>query len=381
MKKLILFILLAFPFLAHSQSAAISGPMNTPVIIDNLTHVMTDSSTAGNNVHIMADSFDMPQLGRSRRIWIYLPPDYETSGQDYPVIYMHDGQNLFDDSTSVNGEWHVDETLDTLYSEGFRVPVVIGIERDNTYMFQEYSPWVHQDQAGDGEYYMQFIVETLKPYIDQNYRTLPGRDYTGIMGSSFGGFITHYGALAYQDIFSKAGIYSPVYWYSDSVYSFTRKTGRQDAMRIYMRCGGSESQGTINDMINMKDTLLQAGFSQDEINQTIIPGGHANETLWGSDFGEAYKWLFAAYANSITESQHVNLISLFPNPTGDKLNIPPDFQDKCESLEVINMIGNKVLHFAPFFGDVVDVSGLAKGIYIVRLTANGKFYQGKIVRE
>jgi predicted alpha/beta superfamily hydrolase len=352
------------------------------IIIYNWAQGGPGGSTAAENVHLMADNFEMPQLGRTRRIWIYLPPDYGTSGLNYPVLYMQDGQNLFDDSTSFAGEWHIDETLNTLSGQGFKVPIVVGIANDGDYRLDEYSPWVHQGiGGGQGEAYMEFIVQTLKPYVDQNYRTLPGRDYTGIMGSSMGGFISHYGALAYQGVFSKAGIYSSSYWFSDSVNAFTREAGRQDDMRIYMMCGGAEGQGTINDMVNMQDTMLQAGFSEEEISLTIIPGGQHNETLWGNDFADAYKWLFASYTNAVTEPLKVNIIRFFPNPAGDKISIPPEFPPKCDSLDVIDMTGNTVLHFAPFIAREVDVSRLAKGLYVVSLSFKGKYYQGKIVRE
>lgn len=353
-----------------------------PVIIYNWAEGGGPSSTAADNVIIMDDNFEMPQLGRTRRIWLYLPPDYPSSENSYPVLYMHDGQNLFDDSTSYLGEWHVDETLNTLYEQGFRVPIVVGIENGGDYRIDEYTPWPHMLYGGgDGDLYMDFIVETLKPYVDQNYRTLSGREYTGIMGSSLGGLISHYGALKYQDVFSKAGIYSPSYWFSDSVYSFTNATGRQDAMRLYLMCGGAEGQGTINDMMDMQDTLLQVGFTEDEISLTVIPGGEHNETLWSEDFGYAYKWLFASYSNDIFEPVKVNLIRLFPNPAEDRLMLPAGFPEECDSLEVIDMMGNQVLKLAPFFGREVDVSGLAKGIYIVSLSSNGKYYRGKIVRE
>jgi predicted alpha/beta superfamily hydrolase len=353
-----------------------------PVIIFNWAQGGGPSSTAADNVMIMDDNFNMPQLGRTRRIWLYLPPDYSTSGNSYPVLYMHDGQNLFDDSTSFAGEWHVDETLNTLYEQGFKVPIVVGIENGGDYRQAEYTPWEHPlYDSGDGDLYMEFVVETLKPYVDQNYRTLSGREYTGIMGSSLGGLVSHYGALKYQDVFSKAGVFSPSYWFSDSVYSFTSATGRQDAMRIYLMCGGSEGQGTINDMMDMQDTLLQAGFTEDELSLTVIPGGEHNEILWSQDFGDAYKWLFASFANSIFEPAKVNIIRLFPNPTGDRLMLPTGFPEVCDSLEVIDMMGNQVLKLVPFSGKEVDVSGLAKGIYIVSLSVHGKYYQGKIVRE
>ena len=352
------------------------------VIIYNWAQGSPNNSTAADNVYIMDDNFEMPQLGRTRRIWLYLPPDYETSGTNYPVLYMHDGQNLFDDSTSFAGEWHVDETLNTLYQQGFKVPIVVGIDNGGDDRTAEYTPWEHPPyDSGDGELYMEFIVQTLKPFVDLNYRTFPGRDYTGIMGSSLGGFISHYGALAYQDVFSKAGIYSPSFWFSDSVYSFTYEAGRQDAMRIYMMCGSAEDQGTINDMMDMQDTLLQVGFPEDEISLTIIPGGQHNETLWSQDFGDAYKWLFASYTNTITEPLKINIIRFFPNPTGDKLTLPADFPDKCDSLEVIDMRGRQVLKFAPFSGREINVSGIAPGLYLVSLSVNGKYFQGKIVRE
>jgi predicted alpha/beta superfamily hydrolase len=352
------------------------------VIIYNWASGGGPGSTAAENVEIMDDNFEMPQLGRTRRIWIYYPPDYQTSGTNYPVLYMHDGQNLFDDSTSFAGEWHVDETLNTFYEQGYNVPIVVGIENGGEFRIGEYTPWPHVLYGGgDGDLYMQFIVETLKPYVDEHFRTLPGREYTGIMGSSLGGLISHYGALKYQEKFSKAGIYSPSYWFSDSVWSFTREAGHQDVMRIYLMCGGSEGQGTINDMMDMQDSLLANGFSEDELTLTVIPGGEHNETLWSSDFGEAYKWLFASYTNEISEPTRRDLVKFFPNPAGNNVTLPVDFPVRCDSMEVIDMEGNVVIKKIPFEGKSVDISSLAPGLYLVSLIVNGEFYQGKVLKE
>ncbi|NTV84196.1 MAG: T9SS type A sorting domain-containing protein, partial [Bacteroidales bacterium] len=352
------------------------------VIIYNWANGGGGGSTAAENVEVMDEDFEMPQLGRTRRIWIYYPPDYETSGFGYPVLYMHDGQNLFDDATSFAGEWHVDETLNELAADGYKVPIVVGIDNDGEYRLGEYTPWRHPVHGGgDGELYMQFIVETLKPYIDQHYRTLPDRDYTGIMGSSLGGLISHYGALAYQDVFSKAGIYSPSYWFSDSVWQFTREAGHQDAMRIYLMCGGAEGQNTINNMTDMQDSLLANGFSEDEISMTVIPGGGHNETLWSGDFGDAYKWLFASYTNDIFEPARHHIIKLFPNPAGNILTLPADFPDQSDSLEVIDMEGKTVIRSVPFSGKSIDISALSPGLYLVSLIADGAYFQGKVVKE
>jgi len=352
------------------------------VIIFNWRQDPPPVSTAAENVEIMDEDFEMPQLGRTRRIWIYYPPDYETSGARYPVLYMHDGQNLFDDTSSFVGEWHVDETLNDLYEMGNKVPIVIGIDHGGDYRLAEYTPWVHPVHGGgEGDLYMEFIVETLKPYIDANYNTLPERDFTGIMGSSLGGLISHYGALKYQDVFSKAGIYSPSYWIADSVWAFSRESGHQRDMRLYFMCGGAEGQSTINNMMRMHDTLLSTGFSASELSQLVIPGGQHNEALWSSDFGDAYQWLFASYTNNVPEPVTRNIIRLFPNPVANVLTLPADFPEMCDSLEVINMEGKTVIEKVSFTGKTIDVSGLLPGIYVISLVADGAYYQGKVVKE
>ena len=339
-------------------------------------------STAAVNVTVMDDAFEMPQLNRTRRIWIYLPPDYETSGKNYPVLYMHDGQNLFDALTSFAGEWEVDETLNDLFDQGYSVPIVVGIDNGGAERVNEYSPWPHVGYGGgDGDLYMQFIVETLKPYIDEHYRTMPGREQTGIMGSSMGGLISHYGALKYQQIFSKAGIYSPSYWFSDSVWTFTRQMGVQEPMRIYLMCGGSEPQGTINDMNDMQDTLMAVGFPENDISYKIIPGGQHNENLWRQDFGEAYMWLFGSYASDIKDQPETRNIKLFPNPTHGKLQLPGNFPEHGDSLIIMDMEGRTVMKSEPFHGRNINVSELPNGAYIISIISKGTFYQGKFVKE
>ncbi len=252
-----------------------------------------NNSTAAENVIIMDEDFYMPQFERYRRIWLYLPPDYDTSGEDYPVLYMHDGQNLFDAATSFAGEWEVDETLNEMFDEGFDVPIVVGIDNGGAYRIDEYTPWPNaQYGGGDGDLYAQFIVETLKPYIDENYRTKPGREFTGVMGSSLGGLISHYISIKYQDVFSKAGIFSPSYWYTGDIYDFTYETGKQENMRFYIMGGTEESQGLIDEMNAMIDTLQAAGFGENEMTMKVVEGGQHNEALWRQEFGEAYEWMY-----------------------------------------------------------------------------------------
>ena len=235
--------------------------------------------------------------------------------------------------------------------------------------------------GGDGDLYMEFMVETLKPYIDEHYRTMPGNEHTGIMGSSMGALISHYGAIKYQDVFTKAGIFSPSYWFSDSIWTFTRQTGVADNMRFYLMCGGNEGAGTINDMIAMQDTLLACGLPENNLNYTIIPGGQHNESLWRQDFENAYLWLYGSYANEVKEQPGAHKINLFPNPSKGILRLPHGFPDKCDSLEILGLDSKIVMKLPGFRGREINVSALPAGMYILTLSIDGEYYQGKFIKE
>jgi predicted alpha/beta superfamily hydrolase len=340
------------------------------------------TSTAAANVKIISTDFYMPQLNRNRRIWMYFPPDYETSGLSYPVLYMHDGQNLFDASTAYSGEWEVDETLNTLAQEGKHVPLVVGIDNGGGDRIDEYTPWANsQYGGGDGEKYMQFIVETLKPYIDQNYRTLSGRENTGILGSSLGGLISHYGSLKYQDVFSKAGLFSPSYWFSDSVWGFTHSTGKQEEMRFYQLCGNSESAGMVGDMQRMNDSLLSIGFSQEKVFNKIVAGGQHNEKLWREAFGDAYTWLFNEYVNAIDEVSNSNPIQCFPNPADDIITFNLDNKTILDSIQIIDMKGITVISIYKPIHNSIDIRQLLPGAYIIRCHSEGIISEGKFIKK
>jgi predicted alpha/beta superfamily hydrolase len=340
------------------------------------------TSTAAENVKIISTDFYMPQLNRTRRIWMYFPPDYETSGLSYPVLYMHDGQNLFDASTAFSGEWEVDETLNTLAQQGLHVPLVVGIDNGGADRIDEYTPWANsQYGGGDGEKYIQFIVETLKPYIDQNYRTLPNRENTGIMGSSLGGLISHFGSLKYQDVFGKAGLFSPSYWFSDSVWGFTHNTIKQEDLRFYQLCGNNESAGMVGDMQRMNDSLLSIGFSQEKVFNKIVAGGQHNEKLWREAFGEAYIWLFNEYVNAIAEVSNSNPIQCFPNPADEIITIDPDNKMIFDTIQIIDMKGITAISIYKPIHNSIDIRQLLPGAYIIRCHSEGFFKEGKFIKK
>jgi predicted alpha/beta superfamily hydrolase len=251
------------------------------------------TSTVTDNVQVLPYQFVMTELDRQRTIRMYLPPSYNQSEKEYPVVYMHDGQNLFDDMTAFSEEWGVDESLNQLAEKQGLELIVVGIDNDPDFRMNELSPWENKRfGAAQGEQYMDFIVEVVKPYIDTNFRTKADRLHTAIMGSSMGGLISHYGVHAYPEVFSKAGIFSPSYWYSQDVFSFTRFKKAQPDTRLYVMYGDDEGDGMIADTDRMQRQLRQQGHPRQNTLFKRVPNGEHNEQLWRTEFTEAIQWLF-----------------------------------------------------------------------------------------
>ena len=258
------------------------------------------ASTRSPSVSIISDSFAIPQLGRTRRVWLYLPPDYATSKKRYPVLYMHDGQNVFDAATSFAGEWGVDETLDSLHARGDRGAIVVAVDNGGTHRLDEYDPWVAEKKqygGGEGGAYVDFLVHTLKPYVDRHYRTRPDRVNTAIVGSSMGGLISLYAALKYPKVFGRAGIFSCAGWIARShVFSYARHAKPLRPLpRLYFVAGALETKDAepARDQKEMIDSLTAAGFPMGRSLVSLIPadGKHA-EWFWRREFPAAYRWLF-----------------------------------------------------------------------------------------
>lgn len=251
-------------------------------------------STATKSVRFLPTIFEIPQLNRKRTIRLYLPPNYSTGGL-FPVIYMHDGQNLFDNATSFAGEWKVDEILDSLYTyRGFSA-IVVAIYNDEKERINEYSPWKNDSLGigGDGEKYVKFIVNTLKPFIDRHYRTLSGRENTAIMGSSMGGLISLYAALEYPDVFGKAAIFSPSLWFSPKMNIYLQKYKRKKVQQLYFLAGEKEGVGMVEDLNRTLELLKNAGFDDEYYVKTkIAPDGRHAEWFWSREFGEAIRYLY-----------------------------------------------------------------------------------------
>lgn len=323
------------------------------------------NSTAASNVQILNPTFYMPQLNRSRRVWLYLPPDYFTTNKNYPVIYMHDGQNLFDNSTSFSGEWQVDETLNNLHQNGDYGAIVVGIDNGGTHRINEYGPWVNsQYGGGQGHLYMDFIVETLKPYIDANFRTLPQAPYTAMIGSSLGALISTYGQVKFATTFSKVGSFSPAYWFNlNELNEFIQNTNQSLAQsRYYFVAGQNESSTMVQNITTIRTALQAKGLTTANTFVKIDSYGTHTEGYWRGEFGAAYQWLFANTNLSTEElaAEEQQLFQISPSQIFAK------GIDTAAVFQLVDIAGKKVREMRLSEGVNELPNDLASGIYILR---------------
>lgn len=255
--------------------------------------------TASKNVQVFAEAFEMPQLHRTRKISVYLPPNYDITQDRFPVLYMQDGQNIFDESTSYSGEWEVDETVNKLCNETGFALIVVAIDHGGDKRQSEYSPWDNEKYGqGEGKQYVDFLVHTLKPKIDASFRTKSDSESTAIMGSSLGGLISHYAVFQYPDVFGKAGVFSPSYWYAEDCFDFT-KTQVSKALNseVYMLVGVKEGQDVVDNVQKMGAILKENAFPENNLMIKIIPEGVHSESFWKLEFEAAIKWMFKIDTN------------------------------------------------------------------------------------
>lgn len=267
-----------------------------PIVQDNILNwenVALTQSTMSDNTRILYENFEMPQLGRTRRIWLYLPSDYhQNTEKRYPVIYLQDGQNLFDERYAAFGEWDVDGTMMYLEREGFSGAIVVGIDNGSSLRIDEYSPYQNEHGGGEGDQYADFLVQTLKPHIDSKFRTLADRENTAIGGSSMGGLISLYAGLKYEDVFGKLLIFSPSLWFSEKIYEYAVDKGIKFPTKYYFLGGDKESPYMRARIGRMAKIVQMNAHPESQINVTIREHGDHTESFWRAEFGNACKWIF-----------------------------------------------------------------------------------------
>lgn len=256
-----------------------------------LSFLLTYAQQVDANQRYSTFILDAPQLKTKKKIWVYLPKDYEKTTQKYPVIYMHDGQNLFDAKTSYVSEWNVDETLDSINAK----VIVIGIEHGGDKRIEELTPFPHAKYGGGkADDYLDFLVNTLKPHIDKTYRTKTSAKNTAIFGSSLGGLISFYAALKYPEVFGKVGCFSPAFWFNRNELNDLMQKTDKFKTKIYFLCGDNEGDAdVVPDMQNVVKWVNSKRCECKKLNKSvIIKGGQHNEKLWRENFKNAYLWLF-----------------------------------------------------------------------------------------
>jgi predicted alpha/beta superfamily hydrolase len=259
--------------------------------------------TVSGDVRLLSAVYS-PELDNCREILVYLPPGYWESSASYPVIYMHDGQNLFDAATSFAGEWEVDETLDRLSEEGIEA-IVVGIPSLGPERPHEYSPFVDRIYGGGlGDQYINFIADTLKPIIDDSFRTRPGRQQTAIFGSSLGGLISLYGFFHRPETFGMVGAMSPSPGFAGgAIFPYVR-CARYTPGRIYIDSGTQEvrrpqwAELPLLSYLYRSQTaclahqLMKKGYKPNvEIHWLEEEGGKHNEAAWRRRLPDALRFL------------------------------------------------------------------------------------------
>ena len=285
-----------------NRTLKVDADANAEISVEGWKDLFASSSqpkktTANKNVRIIDTAFFIPQLNRTRRVWVYLPPSYNSSSKKYPVLYMHDGQNVFDDATSFSGEWGVDEAIDTLGLKT-KESIVVGIDNGADKRLNEYCPYDfnlsgiaanNKTNVGEGGKYVDFLVKTLKPFIDKKYRTLKDPKNTFTAGSSMGGLISMYAVLKYPKVFGGAGVFSPAFWVGPKIFDDIKSKGKKVNARIYFYAGDEEGETMVPMTIRAFNEMHRV--SKSKMCEVIRAGGKHNEQRWRIEFPLFYEWL------------------------------------------------------------------------------------------
>ena len=242
-------------------------------------------------------------LKNSRTIVVWLPPGYSQSNQHYPVLYLHDGQNLFEARDSLSGySWQADRTAASLIKENkIDKLLMVGIYHQDNRLW-EYTPFADKDIGGGGEAYLDFVLQEVKPFIDKNYRTKPERSSTALAGSSLGGLISLYALFRYPDVFSKVGVMSPaLYWCRGKIFRFISTAGfsRHNDSKIYLDMGTREGD-TLKSFANsiklvrrLRKQLIGLGFTETEsLFYLEDEGARHDEIAWANRFKNVLMFFF-----------------------------------------------------------------------------------------
>jgi predicted alpha/beta superfamily hydrolase len=245
------------------------------------------------------DAVYSPQLDNERDLLVSLPGGYATGERRFPVIYMHDGQNLFDPATSFSGSWNVDIAMAEVSLDGLDA-IVVGVPNMGRERLNEYSPFEHPRLGGGkGDQYLEFLIETVKPLIDERYLTIPDREHTGIVGSSMGGLISLYAFFRHPEVFGFAGVMSPSLWLTErAIFSFIEKAPFTGG-KLYLDVGELEGDRHVEQAQRLRDLLDRKGYTiGDDLMWVQEEFGAHHESAWARRFREALPFLLPNTVNT-----------------------------------------------------------------------------------
>ncbi len=301
MKRLFFLLIVALSFFSvNAQTSAIDSAKSTSKEVDEileqleaLLYQMFDTTPGVVDEY----EFDVPYFENvSRKVRVYRPANFSDLSS-YSVVYMHDGQNIFEDSTSFAGEWQVDEVLDSLRKTNGTNCIVVGIDNTGEKRMQEYNPFDNEKFGkGYGKEYVDWIVNVLVPTIDSMYPTHTTPYSRAIMGSSMGGLISHYALLRYPNVFGAAGIFSPTYWICDKeLTQFENQFPLQTDQVVYLLAGGKEGRSMKKLSKKHIAHLQKQQPNSQSVKLVFDKEGMHNEQFWSRFLAESFMFFLEEY--------------------------------------------------------------------------------------
>ena len=261
----------------------------------------SEAAAAGPGQLRRFENYQSRYLPGERTVIVYTPGIYDHRPDlQFPVLYMQDGQNLFDPNTSfIQGKyWRVGETADKLIAEGaIQALVVVGIYNTGKRRLREYTPSKDRKLGGGGaDRYGRMLAREIKPFIESQFRILPGRANTGIAGSSLGGLLTIYLGLRYRQIFGKVAALSPSVWWNQRwIVSYVARARVEPKPLVYLDAGTQESALEIQDLQRLRDTFVSRGWHVGrDLSYSEIQGGKHDEEAWALRVEPFLRFLFPA---------------------------------------------------------------------------------------
>jgi predicted alpha/beta superfamily hydrolase len=317
----------------------ISNRTYTPSAAATLNLTVANWADRSSSIAGHVESFQFAPFLGGRRCWVYLPPNYFTSNDRYPVLYMHDGQNLFDPATSFAGEWKVDETCESLISSGQIPPIiVVGIENGGTSRCSEYTPFSTSNLScgGGAESFLQAIRDVLIPEVNARYRTETGPEHTYMAGSSLGGVLSTYAGYAHADTWGRVAALSPSYWAQGPLYTLVSTTGRPPCLTHFYQDMGTIESGSTTDANNngiddyvetlrqMRTIALAQGFVQGVDFMSVESAGHVhNESFWAQRLPSVLRFLIPPDTGARITSQSASTEALWNGAVSLSVSVEP----------------------------------------------------------